>query len=356
MYVYVIMTVVSMLIANFAANLREVKDYENLKKSYIILCIGSYLPFLLVSALRYDVGTDYDFIYKKYFYYINEGTDKFGEPLFNLINKIAYHIHKDPVVMFAIVSFLIYTFLFIAIYQQSEHICLSILVFVIGGFFFNSMNQIRQAITMAIFLYSLKYLFKRDKVNYFLWILIACLIHTSALIYIPIYFLYNFKANLKVHLIAFFSALIGSPILKKLIIFVIKKTKYAWYLGSFFDKNNFYLIGFVFSFIIFVVSHFYYKYGKNEDNDKFNFFLNMEFFGMMALLFSATIPQADRIYYCFNYVEILFVPYIVFSEKIPHRRIVLYMGIFTFYISKLFYDVYVNHWYYVIPYKTFFQR
>ncbi len=353
MIVYITATIISMLFANYAANCKHLPE---LRKTYITLCIGSFLPFFLVSALRYDVGTDYDFIYKKYFYYINEGTDKFTEPLFNFINIVAYHIKQDPVVMFAIVSFLIYIFVFMAIHQQSEHVCLSILVFVISGIFFNSMNQIRQAITMAMFLYSLKYLFKRDAFNYFIIVLIACTIHTSAIIYIPIYFLYNYKADLRVHLTIFLCSLVGSPILKRLIIFVISKTKYAWYLGSLFDENNFYLIGFLFSFIILVVAHFYYHYGENQDNKEYNFFLNMEFIGMMSLLFSATIPQADRIYYCFNYIEILFVPLIVFSEKKPTRRTVLYFGIFAFYMTKLLYDVYVNKWYYVIPYQTFFSR
>ncbi len=353
MIVYITATIFSMLCANYAAN---AKGNDSLKTTYITLCICSFLPFFLVSALRYDVGTDYDFIYKKYFYFINEGGKKFSEPGFNLINKISYHIYKDPVLMFGIVSFLIYTFLFLAIFQQSEHICLSILIFVISGIFFNSMNQIRQAISMAIFLYDLKYLFRRDKVRYFFWIILAMTIHSSAIIYIPVYFLYKFKADIKVHLGIFFCSLFGFPVLKKLIIAVISKTKYAWYLGSLFDENNFYLIGFTFSFIILVVAHFYYFYGKNQENKAYNFFLNMEFIAMMSLLFSSIIPQSDRIYYCFNYIEILFVPLIVFSEKIAHRRIVLYMSIFLFYLSKLLYDVYVNGWYYVIPYQTFFSR
>jgi len=353
MIVYIAVTVISMLCANYAAH---AKDLKALKSTYITLAVLSYLPFLLCSALRYDVGTDYDFIYKKYFYYINEGGEKFSEPLFNLINIIAYKIYKDPVVMFAIVSVLIYTFLFIAIYQQSEHICFSILIFVISGIFFNSMNQIRQAITMAMFLYALKYLFKRDKIHYFIIIGIAMTIHTSAVIYIPVYFLYGIKADFKRNMIIFFSCLVGAPIVKKIIIAVISKTKYAWYLGSLFDENNFYLIGFTFSFIIFMVSTFYYYYGKNQDDVEYNFYLNMVFLGMLCLLFSATIPQADRVYYCFNYIEILFIPKLVLGEHERNRRVVLYGGVFVFYMTKLLYDVYVNGWYYVIPYQTFFSR
>ena len=73
------------------------------------------------------------FIYEKYFYYINEGTDKFTEEGFNILNRIAYFIYADPAVMFAIVSLIIYVFIFLAIYQQSNHVCFSILVFFIRG-------------------------------------------------------------------------------------------------------------------------------------------------------------------------------------------------------------------------------
>lgn len=353
MTVYIIITVISMLFAKLATNVRGLPD---LSRTYKIFCVCSFLPFFITSAIRYNVGTDYWHIYEPYFDLINSGKDRFSEEGFNLLNRIAFWIYDDPAVMFAIVSLIIYTFVFLAIYQQSEHICFSILIFVISATFFNSMNQLRQAISMAIFLYSMKYIYQRRKLPYFLWIAFAFTMHTSALIYVPMYFLYGKKAKLSIHLGIFAGCLIGFPIFKRVLIFAVSHTKYQWYLGSVFDEQNFYLLGFLFAAATLVICYFYYYYGHNEEDLQYNFMLNLMFFGFLALLFSSVIPQSDRIYYCFTYVEILLMPKVVFSERLARRRIVLYMGIFVFYTVKLLYDVYVNGWYYVVPYQTLFSR
>ncbi len=353
MAIYFIITIISMIMAKCALNIRHL---PLLRKNYKLFCVASFLPFFIVSAIRYNVGTDYWFIYEKYFYYINEGTDKFTEEGFNILNKIAYFIYADPAVMFAIVSLIIYVFIFLAIYQQSDHVCFSILIFFISAIFFNSMNQIRQAISMSIFLYAMKYIYQRRKLPYFLWMTFALTMHTSALFYFPVYFLYGIKAKFKYHVYTFVGCLLGFPILKKIIVFVISNSKYSWYLGSIFDENNFYLIGFIFAVGVLVLCYFYYYYGHREDDLKYNLMLNMKFIGLIALLFSSVIPQSDRVYYCFNFIEILMIPMIILSEKKPTRRIVLYMCIVSVYLIKLFYDVYVNGWYYVVPYQTLFSR
>lgn len=353
MAVYITITIFSMFMAKYAVNVR---GYKDLKSTYKILCVSSFLPFFLVSALRYNVGTDYWFIYEKYFYYINEGSTKFSEEGFNLLNKIAYWIYADPAVMFAIVSLIIYIFVFIAIFQQSDDVCFSILVFVISAIFFNSMNQIRQSITMAIFLYAMKYIWSRDKWKYFIWIAIAFTMHTSAIFYIPLYFMYGIKAKPKDHLKITLLCLVSFPIIKRLIILVISHTKYSWYLGSLFDENNFYLLGFLFACFLLFVSYYYYFVGEHEEDKQYNLMQNMMFLGMLALLFSSTIPQSDRIYYAFTFVQILFIPKVVQSEAIPRRRILLYLGLFSAYVVKLLYDIYVNGWYYVIPYQTLFSK
>ena len=353
MAVYTIRTIISMFMANYALN---AKKYKDLKTTYKVLCVASFLPFFLVSALRYNVGTDYWFIYEKFFYYINEGTNKFSEEGFNLINKISYWIYADPAVMFAIVSLIIYIFVFLAIYQQSDGICFSILVFVISAIFFNSMNQIRQAISMAIFLYAMKYIWQQKKWKYFIWIAVAFTMHTSAIFYIPIYFIYGWKAKVKDHLKITLICLVSFPILKRLIIFVISRTKYSWYLGSLFDEKNFYLIGFLFSCLILFISYYYYYVGNREEDKQYNLMQNMMFLGMLTLLFSSIIPQSDRIYYAFTFIQILLIPKIAQSESRHRRRVVLYLGLFFIYMAKLLYDIYINNWYYVVPYQTLFSK
>lgn len=115
------------------------------------------------------------------------GGKKFTEPLFNLLNRFLYHFTQNSYILFAVVAVLLLSFMFLTIFQQSEYLTLSILIFVVSGDFFNSQNQIRQMLATAILLYALKYVYDRNWKHYFLLLLIAAGIHISALLFVPVY-------------------------------------------------------------------------------------------------------------------------------------------------------------------------
>lgn len=351
MLVYVITTAVSMFFATYAG---RTKDIKNLKSTYICLAIASWLPFAIIGSIRYHVGTDWP-IYNSFFYSINQGGERFSEIGFNLLNQFLYLFSKDSQIIFAVTTILTTYFVFRAIYSQSVCIPMSILIFVISADYFSSLNQLRQALAMAIFLYALQYVWKRDWKRYFLWIFIALLFHNSAIIYFPVYFLRGKKVNLKAHFILFGGSIALLPVLKKVIIFVISKTPYGWYLESAYANNNFYLIGFLFSLIFLVFYEYYAFLGEEKNDEQYNFMVNMYYLSTYTILFSAVIPQVSRISGCLSYIGYLAIPKMIFREKIRHRRIVLYMLLVFLYLVKVLYDVYKNHWYDVLPYQTIFS-
>ena len=161
MAVYIIMTIISMLFAGYAQNVKEV---ESLDSTYRILGVVAFLPFAVVTSLRCQVGTDWP-IYNDYFHSIPAGGKKFTEPLFNLLNRFLYHFTQNSYILFAVVAVLLLSFMFLTIFQQSEYLPLSILIFVVSGDFFNSQNQIRQMLATAILLYALKYVYDRRTGN-----------------------------------------------------------------------------------------------------------------------------------------------------------------------------------------------
>ena len=266
MAVYIIMTIISMLFAGYAQNVKEV---ESLDSTYRILGVMAFLPFAVVSALRYQVGTDWP-IYNDYFHSIPAGGKKFTEPLFNLLNRFLYHFTQNSYILFAVVAVLLLSFMFLTIFQQSEYLPLSILIFVVSGDFFNSQNQIRQMLATAILLYALKYVYDRNWKHYFLLLLIAAGIHISALLFVPVYFIYGKRVNIKKQIIVYLILGISVPILGKLVLRLISKTKYGWYIGSMYDTNNFYLIGFVFT-LFFLAIFYYYVYCNPEHDVKYEF-------------------------------------------------------------------------------------
>ena len=366
MIIYITAIILSMICAQYASNVKGVKQ---LKGTYRILCICAFLPMTLVSALRYEVGTDWS-IYHDYFHWISSGKDKFSEPLFNLLNRVIYLFTQNSWWLFFVCAIVIMYFNFRAFMEQSIHPAFSILIFVISGDYFNSQNQLRQAMAMSIFLYAMKYIKSREWKKYFIWILIAVLIHTSAAVYIPMYFIYNWKVNIKNLSLIYGSTLVLLPVIKKVMVFVISRTKYAWYFSSQYNMNNFYLMGFLVTLFYLVILLFDYYYGKKhmqdmmkqkgcgeapvEEDGEYNLMTHMYYLAAMSVLFSATIPQMVRITTALSVITPLLFPRIIIREHNRNRRIVLYMLLVFVFTVKLLFDIYHNGWYDAIPYRWVF--
>ena len=363
MIIYVIAVAFSMICAAYANNVKNIKSLNN---TYKILCVLAFLPTTLVSVLRFEVGTDWS-IYDDYFHWISEGKDKFSEPLFNLLNRIIYLFTKDSWLLFAVCAVIIGYFTYRAIMEQSVNPAFSILIFMISGDYFNSQNQIRQAIAMAIFLYAMKYMKSRDWKRYYFAMIIALMIHTSAIIYFPLYFLYGKKVNVRLLIGIFCATVVCLPVMKKVIVFVLTKTKYGWYFDSVYNTNDFYLLGFLFTVFFNVILFFYYCYGekyaleKGKTRDEiqdydFNIMMYTYYFAGVSVLFSAVVPQMVRITTGFSIVTSLLMPRLMVREHKRNRRIVLYMLGVAVFMVKFVYDVYHNGWYDALPYQSVFTR
>ena len=260
MIVYIIAITLSMVFACYAYNVKGIKQ---LSSTYRTLCVLTFLPMTLVSALCYEVGTDWP-IYHEYFYMINEGGDKFNEPLFNLLNRVIYLFTRESWWLFAVCAIIACYFTFRAFMDQSINPAYSILIFVISGDYFNSQNQIRQAIAMAIFLYAMKYIKSRQLIKYIVFVIVAGMIHASAFIYLPVYFLYGRKINAKLLATIYVGITVCLPILNKVMVFVVSKTRYNWYFESGYNMNEFYILGFLVTSFYLVVLLFYYYYGQKH--------------------------------------------------------------------------------------------
>lgn len=350
MVVYIIALAISVFFASLAAKIRQ---EEKFKREYSICAVLSVLPLFIVSAIRFEVGTDWQ-IYDEYFYAINEGTNKFREPLFNLLNRIIYLFTDNSQWLFVAVSALCLIFTFLAIYKQSKYIPFSIILYFLSTVYFNSLNQLRQAVAMSIFLFAAQYISKRDWKKYFFWILVASCIHLSAIIYIPVYFLHHWKADLKKHIVLFGIVVVSMPVLKVVIIKVISFTPYAWYFESMFKGNDFLLAGFLISFIILVLFEYYNYVGNRGEDKEFSFMVNMQWLCVVSLLCTAFIPQVSRISSALEVISLLAIPKMVLYEKNRNQRIIIYCLVVAVLAVKLIYNVYICGFYHVIPYKTIF--
>ena len=105
MLVYIGMIIISLVFAILAN-----KTKSKIRK--IIYYIGICIPFIIVSGIRYDVGTDYMFRYVPNYISISEGKNVTSlEPIFLLIIKICLIFSNDYALLFIVTSTITITLL-----------------------------------------------------------------------------------------------------------------------------------------------------------------------------------------------------------------------------------------------------
>ncbi len=141
-----------------------------------------------LAALRIDVGNDYG-NYVNTFHEIYVGGYVVTEPGFNLLVRFLYTLSggENYLLVFGVFAAAT-TFLFLkAMYDQSLNFSLSFALFMLLGLYFRTFNTVRYYFVLAVTLYSLRYVLKREYGKFVFLILGAALFHKSVLVVIPLY-------------------------------------------------------------------------------------------------------------------------------------------------------------------------
>lgn len=316
--------------------------------------VCSFLPLLLISAIRYDVGTDYMARYVPGFENIAIGYKETFEIGFKLLNKFILIFSNDYVWLFIVTSFIFCFFTYKAIYEQSEDVSYSIILLVATSFFFLSLNLVRQCISIAIFLYATKYIKSSNLKKYVILILIATSLHYSAMVYIPVYFICKKKVAIEKQILTMVCIILSMPLVEKFIYSIIGATKYFKYIGSIYDTNEFSLWGFIINISILIFSYIFYQ--DNKDDSEYNIFVNIQFIATILLLCSSIVPHVDRIVIAFTASQIIFLPKILNSIKKEFTRHVIKTMVICFYFIIMIDKIVIKGNNEVLPYITIFSR
>lgn len=161
-----------------------------------------FIFLFLPAALRYGIGTDY-FNYISIYNEVNRNVKTNQEYVWILINKFIIENNLGIQAIFVISSFLSYFFVFIL---DKKSLWLIVPTYFIFYYTF-SYNCIRNAISIGFVICCLNLLINKRVRTSFIYLLIACTFHSSAFIYVPIYFLiFLFPTNKK--MIFFFGIII----------------------------------------------------------------------------------------------------------------------------------------------------
>lgn len=143
-----------------------------------------------LSACRLNVGNDYA-KYVEFMHLVNCDAYVPTEIGFNLLVKLIYGLSgfENFLLVFAIYSFATVLLFLLALYEQSDEFALSFFLFMTLGYYFQTFSTVRYYLALAIALYSMKFVLRRQWGRFLVLVLLGATFHKSLLVVIPLYFL-----------------------------------------------------------------------------------------------------------------------------------------------------------------------
>lgn len=178
------------------------------------------IMLILVSGLRSGIGDTYYYMHS---YTMLDGTFnnfKFeGDFGFNILQILLYNISSNPqllVFITALITHLLNSIMFYT-YRYRNYLELQIYMYITSGYFFVTMNGIRQCLAAAIIFIGTKFIVSGNFKRYLALVLIVSTIHNSAIIMIPVYFIARSKVWSKKTAIMLGAFIIGFVFYDKII-------------------------------------------------------------------------------------------------------------------------------------------
>lgn len=352
------------------------------KKTKITLLIIAVLPMLLVSALRYNVGTDYGKRYVANYDMIREGIEVEDLEIgFKIIDYICLIFTDDSYLLFIVTSLIILSIFFEVMYKKSSNTILSIIIFFLGGYFFGTLNLIRQYMAVAFILLGYQFLMNENRkkayILFTICAILAFLMHSSSIICFAIIFLTRKNLiNIKWVLPISILILILNKNIMAIISPIIENTRFNIYLTGKFAQGDLSIITIARNLIIYVwMSIIYYYQMKNNDKIEREeiTLLNIQGLTLLFTVSGVIHTQFMRIMIYFSAFQILSIPYffnITKYEKIAQKikqkinkditakaiKTITYICIVIGFTSIFTYTNILNNDNEVLPYKTIFEK
>lgn len=319
--------------------------------------ITSFILFLLVGLRNFKIGTDtqnYVNIFNNYnenpfevflshFPSINIFLSDIGFGMYMYcLKRLGIEAREFIIITAGISIFLIMQFY----YKYSKDDLITFFTFISIGVYIFLFSGIRQGLAIGIVAFAYTYLIKKKVVKYCFIILIATLIHATAIIMFPVYFIVQKKFKLSLKMLTFL-VIIFSFILKEMIYRIIFLSDFnlriKFYSLSKVTKGSFLI---VIMYIFIIIFYLYINSSQIRKNriifDKFYYLLLLGLgiyivslehtmlsrFGMY--LYGLVLPVANSYYivnikdvkirflckYCCIFLEMIFFYYVISTDTV----------------------------------------
>lgn len=192
MILYITVAAVTALLAGLVDNHPKRQSYRLTRQQLCNrVCLTAIFAILfLLSACRLNVGNDYA-KYVEFMHLVNCNAYVPTEIGFNLLVKLLYGLsgYENFLLVFAFYSFVTVLFFLLAVYEQSDEFGLTFFLFMTLGYYFQTFSTVRYYLALAVALYSMKFVLRRQWGRFVVLILLGSAFHKSLLVVIPLYFL-----------------------------------------------------------------------------------------------------------------------------------------------------------------------
>lgn len=192
MILYITVAAATVLLAGMVDNHPKRQPYKLTRQQLCnrVCLTAVFLILFLLSACRLNVGNDYA-KYVEFMHLVNCDAYVPTEIGFNLMVKLIYGLsgYENFLLVFAFYSFATVLFFLLAMYGQSDEFGLTYFLFMTLGYYFQTFSTVRYYLALAVALYSMKFVLRKQWGRFAALILLGATFHKSLLVVLPLYFL-----------------------------------------------------------------------------------------------------------------------------------------------------------------------
>lgn len=363
MILYITVAAVTVLLAGLVNNQPVTQPYKVTRQQMCnrVCLLSVFLVLFALSACRLNVGNDYA-KYVEFMHLVNCDSYVPTEIGFNLLVKLIYGIsgYENYLLVFAVYAFVTVLVFLLAIYDLSDEFPLSFFLFMMLGYYFQTFSTVRYYLALAIALYSMKFVLRRQWGRFVVLILLGSTFHKSLLVVIPLYFLAILpwkKWQLAVAALFCSTFLFLQDFYLKVVVFLYPTYEDTEYLEGGTSYINILRCAAVLLFAG-IVLWMQKRQGvvSGMENDRFRFYFYLNLGALVLYVFCSFLPIISRIGYYLTVSHILFLPMLLKQIKDVKWRRLFRVGILI--AAVLYFIMYMgragNDGVLILPYRTFF--
>lgn len=316
-------------------------------KNRFVITVPFIVLMFMMAAFRDHIGGDYE-MYESFYVRIVGIGDYFrglyhpfyrtksfeeGFVVFSSLVRSIDFTH-GPYFFTFVIAVVTFSIFIPSLKEYTPYVYIAILFYMYKAYFWHDFTLARQALSIAFFTFSIRYVLRKEYWKYILLNLVAFSMHYSAIILLPLCFFLNHKFSIRTILIIMLVAVSLSIVGKSLFSLCIHLAdvigignRFANYVM---DKGTINPLNFIEIFIILVCALFYRNYYE-EKEPYFNIFLNLFIISSFLIIAFSSFEIFARFKEFFVIAYMILISYMIGHVESTRNRWLL-LGFLSIYV------------------------